>query len=555
MADISSRTSAPGGPKPSTALADFASSVVVFLVAIPLCLGIAVASGVPVAMGLVSGIVGGIVVGLLAGSPLQVSGPAAGLAVIVFGFVDRYGLAALGPVLVAAGALQILAGFFRIGSWFRAISPAVVHGMLAGIGILIVLGQIHVLMGSKPAAGGIDNVAAMDESVAALFNHAEPVANAATQAAAAVPASPTAADTDALPVWMADIFTTEALALMIGVASLLAMIGWEKLRPARLRLVPGALVGVGFGTLLAVVFNLPIARVQLPASLLDGISVPAAADFLRLTEPGIFVTVLVIAIIASAETLLSAAAVDRMHDGVRTRFNRELFAQGVGNGICGMLGALPITGVIVRSSANVQAGAKTRASAVMHGVWVLALVALLPQLLGVVPLTALAAVLLVTGCRLVSLHHVRHLFEHHGWVPVGIWLATVAMIVTQDLLIGVGIGLALSIMEIAPHLRRRLRIESREENGAIALTLDGAATCKDLPALLDTLESLPSNRNVQLVGRDLHFVDHTSAETISDWVKREARAGRKMEFIHPRHGDRHKRLGPLFHRLDAEARA
>lgn len=129
---------------------DLASSLVVFLVAIPLCLGIAVASGVPVAMGLISGIVGGLVVGLLAGSPLQVSGPAAGLAVIVFGFVEQYGAAMLGPVLIVAGLLQVLAGFLRIGSWFRAISPAVVHGMLAGIGILIILGQIHVLMGQDP---------------------------------------------------------------------------------------------------------------------------------------------------------------------------------------------------------------------------------------------------------------------------------------------------------------------------------------------------------------------------------------------------------------------
>ena len=134
---------------------DLPSSLVVFLVAIPLCLGIAIASGAPVAMGLISGVVGGVVVGLLAGSPLQVSGPAAGLAVIVFGFVEQYGVAMLGPVLIAAGLLQILAGFLRIGSWFRAISPAVVHGMLAGIGILIILGQIHVLMGARPAAGGI----------------------------------------------------------------------------------------------------------------------------------------------------------------------------------------------------------------------------------------------------------------------------------------------------------------------------------------------------------------------------------------------------------------
>lgn len=500
---------------------DIASSVVVFLVAIPLCLGIAVASGVPVALGLISGVVGGIVVGLIAGSPLQVSGPAAGLAVIVFGFVSEYGLAALGPVVLAAGMLQILAGCLRMGSWFRAISPAVVHGMLAGIGILIILGQVHVLMDASPAAGGIENVAAIDDTVDGLWS---------------------------------DGITNQTLALMVGVASLIAMVGWEKIRPARMKLVPGALMGVACGTILAVAFNLPITRVELPASMLDGIAIPGAADFARLLEPGIIISVLVIAVIASAETLLSAAAVDRMHDGVRTRYNKELVAQGVGNGLCGMLGALPITGVIVRSSANIQAGARTRASAVLHGVWILALVALLPQLLGIVPLTALAAVLLVTGWRLVSLQHVRHLFDHHGWVPVGIWFATVSLVVTQDLLIGVGIGLALSILEIVPHLRRKLRIEKQEEKDSIAVRLDGAATCKDIPALIDTLDSLPAGRRVTLTAPTLQYLDHSCAETISDWVKRERRAGRPMDvtdmFI-----DSHPRVKSLFKRFNAEAMA
>lgn len=500
---------------------DIAASIVVFLVAIPLCLGIAIASGVPVAMGLVSGIVGGIVVGSLAGSPLQVSGPAAGLAVIVFGFVEQYGVTALGPVLVAAGVLQVLAGFLKIGSWFRAISPAVVHGMLAGIGILIILGQTHVLMDARPAAGGIENVTAISGSVSNLWSNG---------------------------------ITNQAIALMVGLASLVAMVGWEKLRPVSLRLLPAALIGVAFGTIVTVALDLPIARVVLPESLADGISIPAITDFQRLAEPGILATVVVIAIIASAETLLSAAAVDRMHDGQRTRFNKELFAQGLGNGICGMLGALPITGVIVRSSANIQAGAKTRASAIMHGVWVLALVALLPQLLGLVPLTALAAVLLVTGWRLVSLHHVRHLFDHHGWVPVGIWLVTVTTVVTQDLLIGVGLGFALSLVEVLPYLRKRLRIDRADEGETISVKLSGSATCKDVPALLSTLESLPVNRTIRLAGRDLGYLDHTCAETISDWVKRESRTGRHVEIVGSVPDGTHPRIVSMFRRYQIEAR-
>lgn len=497
---------------------DFASSLVVFLVAIPLCLGIAVASGVPIAMGLISGIIGGIVVGLLAGSPLQVSGPAAGLAVIVFGFVEQYGVAMLGPVLVVAGLLQILAGFLRIGSWFRAISPAVVHGMLAGIGILIILGQVHVLMGARPAAGGIENVAAMEQT----FGR----------------------------VWGAGL-TPETVALLVGLISLLAMIGWEKFRPKSLMLVPGALVGVAAGTTLTAAMRLPIARVQVPTSLIDSVKLPTLESFAQMGQPGIIVTTLVIAVIASAETLLSSAAVDRMHDGVRTRFNRELFAQGIGNALCGLLGALPITGVIVRSSANIEAGARTRASAVLHGVWILGLVALLPQLLTMVPLTALAAVLLVTGWRLISLHHVRHLFDHHGWVPVGIWTATVTMVVLQDLLVGVALGLVLSILEILPYLRRKLAIDRLEDAETVHLNLGGVATCKDVPALLNMLETLPADRKVRIAGEDLHYLDHTCAETLREWLKRQKKVGRVVEIQHPPTG-RHPRLTPIFERLSAE---
>ncbi|MBX4871418.1 SulP family inorganic anion transporter [Rhizobium bangladeshense] len=497
---------------------DLASSLVVFLVAIPLCLGIAIASGVPASMGLISGIIGGIVVGLLSGSPLQVSGPAAGLAVIVFGFVEEYGVAMLAPVLIVVGILQVAAGFLRVGSWFRAISPAVVHGMLAGIGILIILGQIHVLMDAKPAAGGLENVAAIDESLGRLWGSG---------------------------------LTSQATALKVGLIALLAMVCWEKCRPKFLALIPGALVGVAAATVLASVLQLPIARVEVPASLVESITLPTMENFARMLEPGIILMALMIAVIASAETLLSAAAVDRMHDGVQTKFNKELFAQGFGNGLCGLLGGLPITGVIVRSSANIQAGARTRASAVLHGLWILGLVALAPGLLNLVPLSALAAVLLVTGWRLISLPHVRHLFEHHGLVPVGIWAVTVATVVLQDLLVGVALGLALSIIEIVPYLRRKLAIRHAEVDEEIHVQLGGAATCKDVPILLDTLEQLPEGRKVKIVGEDLHYMDHTSAETISEWLRREARSGRAIE-VHPPRAARHPRLKPLFQRFSTE---
>jgi len=476
---------------PASLARDLPASIVVVLVALPLCMGIAVASGVPAEKGLVTGIIGGLVVGLLAGSPLQVSGPAAGLAVIVFQLVQDFGLAMLGPILVLAGLLQLGAGVLRLGKWFRAISPAVVHGMLAGIGVLIVAAQLQVLFGRTPLPDGLQNLAAIPAALLGL-----------------VPLQ----------------WSSGTAAVLAGGATILAMVLWERLRPRSLRLVPGALVGVVAGTALAAALALPVQRVDVPDAILSAVSVPTLADLSRLGEGGILAAALVIAVIASAETLLSAAAVDRMHDGVRTNYDRELSAQGVGNLLCGLAGALPMTGVIVRSSANVQAGAATRLSTILHGAWILAAVALLPWLLREVPMAALAGVLVVTGWRLVSLKHVRELLHRHGVLPAAIWAATVVMVVATDLLTGVLVGLALSFLEVLPHLRRMpLRIRRRDlPTGEAELRLEGAATFLQLPALLQALEALPRGATVRLDAGGLAQIDHTSMEMIADWAERRA---------------------------------
>jgi len=357
---------------------DVSASFVVFLVAMPLCMGIAIASGVPPERGLLTGIIGGIVVGLLSGSPLQVSGPAAGLVVMVFEMVEDYGIGALGPILLLAGALQCLAGALRLGRWFRAISPAVVHGMLAGIGVLIVAGQLQVLIDNKPMAGGLDNLLAAPGALLGLL----PLDGAGGEAA-----------------------------LLVGLITIGIMIGWERLRPASLRLIPGALLGVGAGTAVAAALALPVLHVAVPDRLWEAVVLPKGEAFGQLLQPSFMLAALALAFVASAESLLSASAVDRMQDRVRTNYDRELFAQGVGNGLCGLLGGIPMTGVIVRSSANVQAGATTRLSTILHGVTILAFVALLPGVLRLVPTAALAGVLVVTGWRLISVHHVLELLR------------------------------------------------------------------------------------------------------------------------------------------------
>ena len=247
-------------------------------------------------------------------------------------------------------------------------------------------------------------------------------------------------------------------------------------------------------------------------------------------NPAILVTELAIAFIASAETLLSAAAVDRMHDGVRTDYEKELRAQGVGNLLCGFAGALPMTGVIVRSSANVQAGAMTRASAIMHGVWILGFVALLPWLLQTIPMAALGGILVVTGFRLVSVSHVRHLFHAHGILPALIWAATFVMVVATDLLTGVLVGLGLSLVELVPHARRlNLRVLRKDEGDASELQLTGAATFVTLPKLSNALDAVSKDRKLTLDFKRVPAIDHTVAEMLGEWIKRRRAGGMTIE--------------------------
>jgi len=380
---------------------DFSASFLVFLVALPLCLGIAIASGAPPARGIVTGIIGGIVAGTLAGSPLAVSGPAAGLTVLVFQLVSQYGLAALGPIVLLGGALQVLAGVARIGGYVRAIPPAIVDGMLAAIGMILVASQMHVMIGTAPAPGFIANI--LD-----------------------VPAS---------------VRTGNLAALLLGLLTIGVMFGWERVRPARLRSVPSALLGVAVATLVANAFGLAVAHVPLPQSLGDAVALLRVSQLKELTSPSLLTAAFSMAMIASIESLLSAAAIDRMTPRRRrSDYSRELMAQGIGNMACGLVGALPMTGVIVRSAANVRAGARTRGSAVMHGLWLLALVVAAPGLLRLIPTASLAGLLVVVGVRLVELRHIRAL-ARDGLVPLGIYGVTIGVILATNLLTGVLTGL------------------------------------------------------------------------------------------------------------------
>lgn len=507
---LSPPTTRPASTNPSTFPQDLLASVVVFLVALPLCLGVAIASGMPPAAGIVTGILGGLVVGSFAGSPLQVSGPAAGLTVLVWDFLHPYaqrgeqtlGIGLLGLAVLVAGALQLTMGLARLGQWFRAVTPAVIHGMLAGIGLLIFASQFHVLVDDQPKGSGLHNLLYIPQAIyKGLF-----------------------ADRETTPhFWAA----------CVGVASLAVIPLWKGLAPHRLRLVPAPLLAVAVGTVIAEVLDLPVARVAIPP-LAEALSLPAFGALVGdggLAVPTVLHVLgagLVIALIASAETLLCATAVDQMHTGPRTRYDRELAAQGIGNMLCGLVCALPMTGVIVRSAANVEAGARSRLSTILHGCWLLLAALLLGGLLQRIPTAALAAVLVYTGYKLMDPKHLRELWSY-GRYEAFVFLATFATIALKDLLTGVVVGLVLSIARLLylfSHLSIRTVVE--EANGRTIMYLEGAATFIRLPRLAAALEQIPPGAELHVNFEHLSFIDHACMDLLMNWEKQHEAVGGRL---------------------------
>ncbi|MER8265842.1 SulP family inorganic anion transporter [Streptomyces griseus] len=466
---------------------DFFASVVVFLVAVPLCVGVAVASGVPAELGLITGIVGGLVTGFMRGSSLQVSGPAAGLTVIVFEGVSEFGVGTLGVIVLIAGLLQLAMGFFRIGRWFRAISVSVVEGMLCGIGLVIIAGQIYAAAGLKAPETGVGKITGLPGAFADVYG------------------------------------STEALAsLAIGAGTIAVIVLWKRL-PKRAQSVPGALAAVMLATALTLTLGLPVATVEVEG-LLGVVQPPGAAAFGELASPAIWGTIIAFALIASAESLFSAAAVDRMHDGPRTEYDKEMVAQGTGNTVCGLLGALPMTAVIVRSSANVTAGARTKASRVLHGVWLLLFAAALPSALALIPLPALAGILVHAGWKLIPFRQIAGLWrEHKG--EAAILVITALAIVVVNMFEGVLIGLALAVAKTAWEASH-VRLEVIDKGaGPIEAYVSGNATFLRLPKILDTLESLPQDRPVELDLSGLHHLDHACRTALESWAERHSATG------------------------------
>lgn len=478
---------------------DIPAGVVVFLVALPLCLGVALASGAPLLSGIIAGIIGGIVVGFISGSSTSVSGPAAGLAAVVLSSIQQLGAfeTFLAAVFIA-GALQLIAGLLKAGFIADYIPSNVIKGLLAAIGIILILKQI-------PHAVGFD--ADVENDFSFMQKDGENTFS------------------ELLKVF--DFITPGAI--VIAAFSLLVLTLWDKTPMKKINFFPASLfvvaAGIGLNQLFSAtvpflalqpnhLVNIPVVTGQ---SMLASFSFPAVAAFIN---PQVWVVAFTVAIIASLETLLNIEAVDNIDPHKRqSPPNRELVAQGIGNMLSGLLGGIPVTSVIVRSSVNINANAQSKVSTVLHGALLLVSVLLLSSVLNLIPLSSLAAILIVTGYKLAKVSLFKDMYRK-GWNQFVPFVATIVAIVFTDLLTGILIGLGVSIFFLMrsnflnPFLLRQEKLNIGE---TVRLELSNQVSFLNKASIKNTLWQIPEKTKVIIDANHSNFIDHDVREVIEDF--------------------------------------
>lgn len=394
--------------------ADIFAAVLLLMVALPLNLGVAIASGVPAEYGIISATLGAFITGALSGCPLQISGPDAGIGVLVLGILQNLGIDSLAPLVFLSGVLQLLIAFLRWGKWFRAVSPAVINGMLAGMGLLIVLTQFHIMLDDTPKDTGVLNLILIPEAIGkGLF----PAQDSSHQ-----------------------------LAALIGLTTVAVACGWQRLAPKKLAFVPSALPAIFIACLLANGFALPVQYVSVPSNLTGSFKMLTPASLATaVCNVDLLIAAAALAFVTSAQSVIAVSNIDKRTNRGRTSYDREIFTQGCANTACGIVGVLPVACVLVRSMANMQFGAKTRASGIIHASLMLSAVAFFSFSFEVLPLSALAAVLVVIGWRMVN--DIIASVKGYERTDLIIFGATIAAIVATNLFTGVLIGFALATLE------------------------------------------------------------------------------------------------------------
>ncbi len=494
---------------------DIPAGLVVFLIALPLCLGIALASGAPLFSGLITGIVGGIVVGALSGSSLSVSGPAAGLTVIVLGAIASLGsFEAFLLAVVIAGIFQLILGYARAGIVSHYFPSSVIKGMLSAIGIILILKQIPHAFGND-----IDFEGNLDFLQSDGNNTFSGIVNA--------------------------LDFIEPGALIIFLISVAIILIWERTplkNKAFFKLVPAGLVVVVLGVLINQAYlNLSpdmflsgnhVVSIGSGSGIANFFSQFRFPDFSQITNPDIFVVAMTIAAVASIETLLSIEAIDKMDPKKRiTSTNRELKAQGVGNIISGLIGGLPMTSVIVRSSANLDAGSKSRMSGIIHGLLLLVSVTFLTQIINLIPLASLAAILALVGYKLARASLFKQMYAL-GWDQFTPFLVTIIAILLSNLLTGIAIGMVVSVFFI---LRNNYKYpfyyhsDESQQSKKIVIKLSEEVTFLNKGSLLMVLRDIPDNSEVLIDGSLTQNIDHDIKEVIQNFATSAKHRGIKLE--------------------------
>jgi MFS superfamily sulfate permease-like transporter len=482
---------------------DFASGLVVFLVALPLCLGIALASGAPLFSGIISGIVGSVIVGYLSQSHLSVSGPAAGLTAIVLTAITDLGSFNIFLLAVLlAGLIQLALGFIKAGSISNYFPNNVIEGMLAGIGVIIILKQIPHAFGYDPDFEGDESFIQPDgqNTFSEIFN----------------------------------IFDHIQLgSIVIAAISLAILILWNKVDVLRkIKLIPPALVAVIVSILLNEFFiqsgsNLAIVkehlvRLPVPTTLVEFKNIIVTPDFTAISNSKVWIVAITIAIVASIETLLCIEASDRMDTLKRyTNTNVELKAQGIGNILSSLIGGLPMTSVVVRTTANKTAGAKSKMSAIIHGVLLLVSVLAIPKVLNKIPLATLAAVLLLVGYKLANPKTVKHFWEKgkYQFIP---FIATFGAVVFTDLLKGVALGMIISVIFVLKGNMKRayhFRKEEYHDGDIIHIDLAQEVSFLNKAAIKTTLTEIPENAFVTINASNTVYIAHDILTLITEFAE------------------------------------
>ncbi|EMY77291.1 inorganic anion transporter, SulP family [Leptospira weilii serovar Ranarum str. ICFT] len=500
---------------------DILSGFIIFLIALPLCIGIAIASGAPPMAGILSGIVGGLLVSILGGSYITINGPAAGLIVIVLGSIETLGHGDLAAgfkytlaATVIAGALQIFFSFMRAGVLATIFPSAVIHGMLAAIGVIIFLKQFFTALGYAPAT----------KSIIGLIKE--------------------------LPIGLVHLNPEIAI---VGFISIIVLVGIPFLPNPKLKKIPGPLVVASLGIAMGVAlqFNVehtyslfgnefmvgPKSLVSIPANFLDGFTFP---DFSRVNTVEFFSQVMAIFLVASLESQLTVAAVDKLDPYRRNSdLNRDLFSKGVGNFVLGLIGGLPIIAEVVRSSANIHNGAKTRWSNFFHGAFLLIFILVLPGIARMIPLASLAAILMVTGYRL-AIPELKKTWKV-GMDQVFLFFITIYFTIADDLLVGIFAGV---VAKFAIHILNiilpkgitlndffRIRSESHETNQKIRIEFYGLAIFLNFISIRKVLYNIPKSKNVQIDLSGILLVDHSVMENLLTFSEKYEEEGGKFELV------------------------